>query len=479
VNISSVRLGFNTSSSSNHSLILNTKMKAKPPKDGGYYGWDRFVLKSRESKEHYLAVQLYCNLYKALLNHDYAIHIVNGLFGKPLLSTSGETWYNIDHSSVLNLPTIRKPKFFYRENKKDYYDELNLEFYNDLKNYILNNDNLAILGGNDNQEYGPLSGTMDKKYDDIRWRFMDPIARKDGDYWVIFNKYNGTKIRLSFVTDQPFEQASLPESVDLKITDFCPYNCKLCYQDSSLKGHFGSLEDIKRITDIFEHMGVFEVSIGGGEPTTHPFLYEILMNFSNTIPNLTTRSIDWIHNTKLSEIIKESVGGLALSCDGYDDEKIRKLLSWKYINDFKGELSVHMILEGDDFYIRRLIEMFKDEPISFTLLGFKGTGRAIKTKPTRANLESIFETAEKCDVRLGLDVKAIADYEEEIRKFKISELLMEKEEGKFSMYVDTVTKYISKDSYTTPVEERYNFNMTDDRDELYFTNVVNKRFPFC
>lgn len=65
-------------------------------------------------------------------------------------------------------------------------------------------------------------------------------------------------------------------SVDLKITDFCKYNCSFCYQNSTERGTHAPLERILEILDFLKEKEVFEIVIGGGEPTTHPHLLDII-----------------------------------------------------------------------------------------------------------------------------------------------------------------------------------------------------------
>ena len=60
---------------------------------------------------------------------------------------------------------------------------------------------------------------------------------KNGNYDVtIFD--DGTKIR-------SYENEAIPdfpESIDIKITNYCEINCKFCYEDSTTKGQHSNLE---------------------------------------------------------------------------------------------------------------------------------------------------------------------------------------------------------------------------------------------
>lgn len=66
-------------------------------------------------------------------------------------------------------------------------------------------------------------------------------------------------------------------SLDVKITNFCNFECPFCYQGSNLKGKHANFEFLKSSLDFFvDEVEVFEVIIGGGEPTTYPKLTHIV-----------------------------------------------------------------------------------------------------------------------------------------------------------------------------------------------------------
>lgn len=136
-----------------------------------------------------------------------------------------------------------------------------MEFAKEFFDYVVNNDKIGIAGGNDNQyehekvNYGgtPLVEELPRDYGSHN-RFM--ISRKDGDYWTIFNNLTGTKIRMSFTTDKPYQQAKRPELVDVKITDFCPYGCQFCADvNTNIRTKDGNsyIQDIKIGDTVFAY----------------------------------------------------------------------------------------------------------------------------------------------------------------------------------------------------------------------------------
>ena len=124
------------------------------------------------------------------------------------------------------------------------------------------------------------------------------VARYDSPHWVVFNRGTGAKVRLTFTTcppgpyqDNPVTEdtlkarkflkgpqvevtkAAAPELVDIKITDYCPFGCKYCYQGSTAKGTHAKTDTINTLSYALGRMHVFEVALGGGEPTN---LHEVL-----------------------------------------------------------------------------------------------------------------------------------------------------------------------------------------------------------
>lgn len=78
-----------------------------------------------------------------------------------------------------------------------------------------------------------------------------------------------------------------PESIDLKITNYCDGGCKFCHESSTTAGTHAKVEDIERITSGL--LPGTEIAIGGGNPLSHPQLDQILQNFKDRglISNLT------------------------------------------------------------------------------------------------------------------------------------------------------------------------------------------------
>lgn len=82
---------------------------------------------------------------------------------------------------------------------------------------------------------------------------------------------DGSKIR-EFEGDAKPE---LPESIDLKITDFCDMGCAFCHEQSTKAGSHGDVDFLLKLVDTLP-AGI-ELAIGGGNPLSHPDLEKLLI----------------------------------------------------------------------------------------------------------------------------------------------------------------------------------------------------------
>ncbi len=244
IKILNYRLGFAKNSSSTHTVIfgdgLSKIYKDNHPDTDFEYGWEDFTLVSKEEKDKYVATILWQNL-RYTDSEDDSLEVFSKYY--PQYLNEMKKSY-IDHQSHITLP------FYYHQNR------INLTFFEHLREYLLQDD-VLILGGNDNgdghyivnglenRDKGPhyvtdyVTGY--RKHDNIDFVKFDihdilygerfvAVYNENGNFWSLFSRKSGKKIRLSFsdITSDPSKSSS-PELVDIKITDFCPYGCKFCY----------------------------------------------------------------------------------------------------------------------------------------------------------------------------------------------------------------------------------------------------------
>lgn len=65
-----------------------------------------------------------------------------------------------------------------------------------------------------------------------------------------------------------------PESIDVKITDYCDMGCSYCHESSTVAGYHCDIEKLMSVVSGLQS-GV-ELAIGGGNPLSHPQLVELL-----------------------------------------------------------------------------------------------------------------------------------------------------------------------------------------------------------
>lgn len=150
---------------------------------------------------------------------------------------------------------------------------------------------------------------------------VDPVY----GHWTAQNYDSGlsryfdgvTRTRWWFLDSTPPSRASVPDVVDLKITNKCPFACAYCYQSSTMQGVHATKESIFEVLDVLGDWGAFELAIGGGEPTLHPDLYEILTRAmaQGLVPNITTRNRRWLTDKKNAPWILNAIGGVGFSVD--------------------------------------------------------------------------------------------------------------------------------------------------------------------
>ena len=84
--------------------------------------------------------------------------------------------------------------------------------------------------------------------------------------------HNGTKTR-RYRSDQPVK-LDHPESIDVKITNYCDLGCEYCHENSTVEGEHADIEVLLNTLSTLPR-GV-ELAIGGGNPLSHPDIIPLL-----------------------------------------------------------------------------------------------------------------------------------------------------------------------------------------------------------
>jgi organic radical activating enzyme len=440
-----IRYGFATNSSSSHSLaVWKDAGGDTDSRNEFYFGWDWFRLTSREAKRRYLAAQVYEQLNHRLGDSKSAAVLARDYVGVELPDDDREM-VGVDHQSVWVLPKQWRGTLPDRD------------FVTALGAY-LDRDDVVILGGNDNDDEpaGFNGGTASAV--DLPLESGSTVARYDaaGGHWVLFDRARGNKIRFRFDSDKPAAaRAEAPELVDVKITDYCPFDCNFCYQGSTPKGTHADFRYLESLAYALGNAKVFEVALGGGEPTFHPNFFEILERFAyyGVTPNFTTRNTDvrWWEKAVREKKIFDTIGGVAFSVNTPADiEAVEALRTNKDLFDWsaRDRVSLQYIVGQDDTEeaLRAILAAAKEKYFRLTLLGYKFTGRGAafgqRSTPQWPDIVAEYKSA-----RIGIDTVLAEAGRERLLALGLDGRCLAPADGSFSCYVDAVTQRMHRSSY--------------------------------
>lgn len=459
LSILNVRIGLACNSSSSHSILILGDKNKNYTSTTSDFSWDFFTAGDKESKSNYLMACLEQGI-RAIIPEDQQERFMRKFFHDYTLPKNPDAYNNnsvyVDHQSVLTFPMNFK-------------GELNEEFIKDFKTF-LERDDVAILGGNDNtsEDHHLIKEgiVFDKEYPKEQ-SSADWVSRKDKnkDFWTFFNRTTGSKIRFSFNGEEVnAKKASSPELVDMKITDYCPYDCEFCYQDSTLKGQHASLDFIRETAEKLAQAEVFECCLGGGETTLHPDFIEILKIFNSKgiVVNFTTKNMNLLRSVHANEIAKYT-GAIAFSAESVTDiEKVHN----SYI-EFKDKalldkgyglrplINIQYVMGSTP--LKDFIEIVKasaQADFNITLLGYKENGRGnqfemhdYKNWLKELKLLNSKLIAKGVYSQISVDTALAAQYKDQLEEAGIDSRTYHTNEGGFSLYIDAVKKTMAPSSY--------------------------------
>lgn len=450
--ILNVRNGFACNSSSTHSIIFTDGALDDVDCFGGDFGWQRFTAASEQAKKSWLAATVRKNVEELEQDADYARMLLKEL-DLPI-----EEGTYVDHQSCLHLPRSWNGK------------NIDVHFVRDFQRYLLD-PRAIVFGGNDNEEDCDVPVGQRVFYRDLlptdTWQNAQYVARKDsGGYWALFDRCTGHRVRVALEECLAIEakRADAPELVDLKITDYCTYDCPTCYQGSTSRGEHAGQYCVYDVLDQLAEVRCFEVAIGGGEPTLHPHFEDIVRYARRVgiVPNFTTRDLKWFARyPDLADI----VGGYAVSCD--DAKSVRRVLKALAAlpgparDVLKSKLTVQHILGlVDEHSVRDLLAVCGEAHVPVVLLGYKTTHRganATPKVPSKGTWGAWLKKQCEGGERLGVDT-VLAN---ELRGLVDSRRLTTRE-GQFSGYIDAVTLTLRPSSFGTHTPIRFRSSSSSD-----------------
>lgn len=467
--VHNLRLGHATNSSSSHSIVIAPANYENLPgtdhmaQSGYTYGWEHFILADPQSKAEYFAAQLFTSMVNEGITDQIAAASIRDWLDVDFGGEINHKYPDIgvDHQSSIDLPI----------------STLSKRFMDDLLKFI-GNERVVIYGGNDND------GWMDIPNGFSNIPFLDALTdsrdkkklKSDGKYWIIYDYRTGNKIRFSFDFDnmdaEDYIKASTPELVDVKITDYCPFGCEFCYQASTKDGLHAGLDEVRRLIGYLGELEVFEVALGGGEPTMHPKFAEILKNcHENKIrPNFTTFSKKWLNDKNIVHAVKEYCGGIGVSVHNVKDlDKVADIAEVinggrdnfggsGWINSNTQIMAQHVLGAHDLDDSLMLIKESWDRRIPVLLLGYKDVGFGAEfgrhdTEGIEVALKLLLDDVNRRRyATLSVDTAVLDQYPQLCEVLGVSKALTSSPEGKFSMYIDLVNEKMAKSSYVKPEE---------------------------
>ena len=244
-----------------------------------------------------------------------------------------------------------------------------------------------------------------------------------------------------------------PESLDLKITNFCDKGCIYCHEQSSIDWQHWNIDLIKSIFYGTEIKGI-EIAIWGGNPLAHPQLLDLLYYLKQNwfIANITVNSF---HLEKYKEFLTKLINEkliywLWISYDSIFKSSILEFLQYEHC-------VIHMIAGWNT--IKEIEELYNlNNKVKVLILWFKNYWKGIclyakmKEKITqyKKELRSIIR---KEGITLAFDNLAIIQLE--IRRFfttnEWNQFYMG-DDWKFTMFIDLPNEKYTKSSTSI---ERY------------------------
>lgn len=455
MDITSIRLGRATNSSSSHSIVLHAmnddRVHSELPSDSlsrtmESYGRNSFVLRDAFEKA---VLFLWAAGIRHASNHEAIT--VHDMLRRRGLEKAIEAAAEFEPDMEMSMPhSITVPKGL----------DMTLSQWFDF----LLSDAVTYVAYDDNCETVHAKLERDGVVVDL-----DHIShwKRDGEAIVGYSAYHGTKFRAS---PEPYEKSTTPELVDVKITDFCGYGCKFCYQGSTTEGVHAPLERIEAIFDELAAMGTFEIAIGGGEPAHHPDFAKILragMERGLSV-NFTAYGLDWAKNEDVIAALRESEGtGIGISVHNARDitkvERAKQALRDNQV--FRTDLIAQTVVGATPpATIQKLVDTCGEAQIPLLLLGYKETGRGADFNRRNISRETVKEilqsakdwTQKTCKYgfathfHLSVDTAFLDLWGDVLDELGIPRSLRTSPEGKFSCYVDAVEDTVGPSSYAGP-----------------------------
>lgn len=271
----------------------------------------------------------------------------------------------------------------------------------------------------------------------------------NGNYTVkIFD--DGTKIR---ETEEDEFKAKFPESMDVKITNYCDMNCPMCHEGSTLEGKHGDLLNVDFINTLHPYT---ELALGGGNPLSHPQLIEFLQicRSKRIIVNMTVNQKHFMEEQEYIQFLinHKLLTSLGVSLVNVTDE---------FINTIQQYPNIVLHIINGMIKVEDLRKLY-DKGIKVLILGYKQFRRGILNYQNNSKNIEVFKNELYNELENAINHLKVVSFDNlAISQLEVKRLMSPEEwnefymgdDGKFTMYVDLVEKKYARSSIS---EKRYN-----------------------
>lgn len=437
--IKNIRLGHACNSSSTHSiLILHDGVSVSDMDvDTGEYGWDYWTAASKDAKFQWAMLGFYGQLTSSIGEIAAKSILKNHFDWEP----NENVFEYVDHQSYPAIPA--------RNNKLD---QFSLDYMNKFIENVVEKDNVVIVGGNDNDDENHILASQAKYVIDYprEQSFPRYKVRQDGDLWTMFQPSTGARLTLQWGDNIDIVS---PMLADVKITGWCDVGCTFCYQASTEAGTHASLENINAVAKWLGNNNCFEVALGGGEPTSHPQISNVISAFkkADINVNMTSRNLDWFtdgHTENWAKIYTiRSLSAVAASVESLTAmQRWVKKWPYKFNSDSKndGPILSFQVIDGliPPNVLSEMNSLCLENDIRITILGYKTTGFGINVNPPHmgAWVNIFLESDNYYSGISAIDTVIAQQYD--LQFLGVDKVSVIDEEGYWSSYFDCTTDEI-------------------------------------
>jgi len=265
---------------------------------------------------------------------------------------------------------------------------------------------------------------------------------------------NGTKIQEWDGDDYADAMPDFPNSMDVKITNYCDLGCAFCHEKSSVHGKHADLGYL--LGNIIDLPAGTELAIGGGNPLSHPQL-EIFLSCCKELGLICNMTMNFKHLSLYKDLVnslleRKLIYGLGLSIDSssnLDDVNLLVNIDNVVFHVISGVESISIL---DKIY---------NSPVKKVLiLGYKEFGRGVqyydfeveeKKELWHLQIPKYFEKLQLTFDDLGAKQFNIKQYFPE----ETWRTLFTGFDGQFTMYIDAVNRQYAVSSTG---KARFNLN---------------------